>query len=225
MSVNAFNMNNPFGIAGSASAPTTTIEKQVVEQRQAEVKTQQTQQASPQQPASFGEAATAYINHRDQQAAKAKANGKQANVLNQVAQQLGKSPAEVTPKDIEKFFQKQAHEQGQLNQQQSFHALSPHNPQEHMGEMVAALLNLFEELNADSEDSIHDVEVITVGEDISDDEKLAIEKFLQENDLNEYGDPIDTDYKKKPPTYNPKTGEYVSRYTLLTEKFADRPWR
>lgn len=223
MAISQINLNNPFGIAGSVSAPVTTIEKQQVEQKQAATKQQQTQQANPQKPATFGEAAVAYLRHVDKQAAKAQPKAK-GNVLNQVAQQLGKSISEVTPQDVQRFLQKQQTKEQQQTQQQSFNPLAKPGEKQ-LGEVVAALLNMFEELNADDDADINETEFVNVGEDISDAEKFAIEDFLKEQGLNEYGDPIGTTYDKEPPTFDPSTGDYKSRYQLLAEKFENRPWK
>lgn len=217
-------LNNPFGIAGAGLASVTTIEKQQVEQQHAQTKQQQTQQANPQRPATFGEAAVAYLRHVDKQAAQA--NGKaNDNMLQQVAQQLGKPVGQVTPQDVQRYIQQKTEEQQQQQtQQQAFNPLAKPGEKQ-LGEVVAALLNMFEELNAtDDDNDIHDVNAIVVGEDISDLEKFAIEQFLKDNQLNEYGDPVDTQYSKEPPTYDPRTGDYMSRYELLARKFPNRPW-
>ncbi len=56
------------------------------------------------------------------------------------------------------------------------------------------------------------------------DEKQKIDKWLEENNFNKYGDSKDTVYIGGTPLFDEKTGMMKDRYEYLLEKFPDRPW-
>lgn len=58
----------------------------------------------------------------------------------------------------------------------------------------------------------------------SDSEKLLIDSWLQENNLNQYGDRKDTAYTGGTPLFDERTGERTDRYDYLIKKFPGRPW-
>jgi hypothetical protein len=51
-----------------------------------------------------------------------------------------------------------------------------------------------------------------------------IDKWLKENQLNFYGDPLDTVYTGGTPLFDETTGTSISRFNYLMEKFPDQPW-
>lgn len=55
-------------------------------------------------------------------------------------------------------------------------------------------------------------------------EQAAIQAWLEENNYNEYGDPIDTAYIGGTPLFDESTGTYTDRYTYLLEQHPDKPW-
>lgn len=60
---------------------------------------------------------------------------------------------------------------------------------------------------------------------ITDEEKLQIEVWIQKNNLNQYGDSIDTMYMGGTPLFNEMTGETVSVYDYILENHLDKPWK
>lgn len=59
--------------------------------------------------------------------------------------------------------------------------------------------------------------------EISENEKQQIDVWQLKNNLNEYGDPVNTQYQDNP--LNDKTtGETIDRYRLILNKFPERPW-
>lgn len=56
------------------------------------------------------------------------------------------------------------------------------------------------------------------GMDISEDIKMKIDKWIEENNLNRYGDAIDTVYTGGTPLFNEATGEAIERYNYIIEK-------
>jgi len=56
-------------------------------------------------------------------------------------------------------------------------------------------------------------------------EKLLIDKWIQEQDLNQNGDPKDTVYTGGTPLFNEATGERIDRYDYILEKHPERPWQ
>lgn len=71
-------------------------------------------------------------------------------------------------------------------------------------------------------------EVIANGDvsSVSDEDSLMkiIDAWLQENNLNMFGDPMDTVYMGGSPLFDMTTGTSVSRFSYLMEKFQDQPW-
>ncbi|KKQ90325.1 MAG: hypothetical protein UT11_C0008G0013 [Berkelbacteria bacterium GW2011_GWA2_38_9] len=58
---------------------------------------------------------------------------------------------------------------------------------------------------------------------ISENEKQIINTWLLKSNLNEYGDPANTQYQENPLSDN-TTGETIDRYRLILNKFPKRPW-
>ena len=54
-------------------------------------------------------------------------------------------------------------------------------------------------------------------------EKTQIDIWIQENDLNQYGDPKDTAYAGGTPLFNEATGETTDRYEYILQRHPDRP--
>lgn len=52
-----------------------------------------------------------------------------------------------------------------------------------------------------------------------------IEKWIKINNLNKYGDPIDTFYIGGTPLFNETTGEKINRFDYIAKQHLDRPWR
>ena len=59
---------------------------------------------------------------------------------------------------------------------------------------------------------------------ISEAEKQEIQEWIEENDLNKYGDPKNTFYTGGTPLFNEGTGETIDLYEYILEKHPDRPW-
>ena len=59
---------------------------------------------------------------------------------------------------------------------------------------------------------------------ISDEEKNLIDAWIQENDLNQYGDFKGMVYAGGTPLFNEKTGESIDRYEYILQRYPDRPW-
>lgn len=59
---------------------------------------------------------------------------------------------------------------------------------------------------------------------ISEIEKQQIQSWIEENDLNQYGDPKNTLYPGGTPLYNEGTGETIDLYDYILRKHPDRPW-
>lgn len=55
-------------------------------------------------------------------------------------------------------------------------------------------------------------------------EKEAIDRWIEKNNLNPYGDPKGTGYIGGTPLYNEETGETTDRYVYLVHKFPKKPW-
>ncbi len=54
---------------------------------------------------------------------------------------------------------------------------------------------------------------------MTDAQRVHIDRFLQNNDLNEFGDPDGTVYLGSNPLFNEETGELTDRYEYLVQKF------
>ena len=59
---------------------------------------------------------------------------------------------------------------------------------------------------------------------ISELEKQQIQQWIEENDLNKYGDPKNTLYPGGTPLYNEGTGETIDLYDYILSNHPDRPW-
>ncbi|NMC51127.1 hypothetical protein GYA54_00130 [Candidatus Kuenenbacteria bacterium] len=55
-------------------------------------------------------------------------------------------------------------------------------------------------------------------------EKAKIEKWIVDNNLNEYGEPADTLYAGGTPLFNEATGQKMERYEYIIKNHPDRPW-
>lgn len=64
----------------------------------------------------------------------------------------------------------------------------------------------------------------TPEEKLSPQEKQRIEKWIKENNLNQYADPIDTVYTGGTPLFNEATGETINRFEYILKRHPDRPW-
>lgn len=60
--------------------------------------------------------------------------------------------------------------------------------------------------------------------DLPEEEEEEIASWIEENDLNKYGDPQDTNYIGGTPLFNEETGEYQERYDYLVANHQDKPW-
>ena len=63
-----------------------------------------------------------------------------------------------------------------------------------------------------------------LGTPATEQEKVLIDNWIKEKDLNEYGDPKDSIYAGGTPLFNELTGKRVDRYEYILEKHPDRPW-
>jgi len=59
---------------------------------------------------------------------------------------------------------------------------------------------------------------------ISEIEKQQIQSWIEENDLNKYGDPKNTLYPGGTPLFNEGTGETIDLYDYILRNHPDRPW-
>jgi hypothetical protein len=66
-------------------------------------------------------------------------------------------------------------------------------------------------------------EVVAEGSDEASLLKI-IDAWLVQNNLNVYGDPVDTMYMGGTPLFDETTGTSTSRFDYLMEKFPDQPW-
>ena len=55
-------------------------------------------------------------------------------------------------------------------------------------------------------------------------ERLLIDCWLKENNLNTYGDPFDTVYAGGTPLFNELTGTYLDPYEYLDQRYPEKPW-
>ncbi len=56
-------------------------------------------------------------------------------------------------------------------------------------------------------------------DDLSSEQKEAIDKWLKDNDLNRYGDSKNAIYRGGTPLLEPETGEKMNRYEYILKKF------
>lgn len=55
-------------------------------------------------------------------------------------------------------------------------------------------------------------------------EKARIEKWLVDNQLNEYGDPADTLYAGGTPLFDKATGKTMDKYEYILRQHPSKPW-
>ena len=55
-------------------------------------------------------------------------------------------------------------------------------------------------------------------------EKTQIDTWIQENGLNQYGDPKGMAYTGGTPLFNEATGETTDKYEYILQRYPDRPW-
>lgn len=55
-------------------------------------------------------------------------------------------------------------------------------------------------------------------------ERTLIDCWIKENNLNSYGDPLDTMYTGGTPLFNETTGKYLDQYEYLYLHYPDKPW-
>jgi len=60
---------------------------------------------------------------------------------------------------------------------------------------------------------------------VSKTERLEIDTWIAENNLNQYGDPKGTMYPGGTPLFNETTKKKISRYEYIIKKHPDKPWR
>jgi hypothetical protein len=60
---------------------------------------------------------------------------------------------------------------------------------------------------------------------VSDEEKMEIDLWLKDNNLNQYGDSKDTVYMGGNPLFDEKTGQTINRYDYILKKYPNRPWQ
>ena len=64
----------------------------------------------------------------------------------------------------------------------------------------------------------------TSTEVISSAEKQRVDEWIKENNLNQYGGPLDTVYTGGTPLFNEATGETIDRYKYILKKYPHSPW-
>jgi Sec-independent protein translocase protein TatA len=72
----------------------------------------------------------------------------------------------------------------------------------------------FEEKKDESQKNKKEVDL----KDLSNEDKEKINKWLEDNNYNRYGDPIDTMYSGGTPLFNEITGESVDRFEYIIKK-------
>lgn len=61
--------------------------------------------------------------------------------------------------------------------------------------------------------------------EISAEEKMEIDLWIKDNNLNQYSDPKDTVYTGGTPLFDEKTGQRIDRYEYILKKHPNRPWQ
>lgn len=56
---------------------------------------------------------------------------------------------------------------------------------------------------------------------LDEEEKRLIDQWLADNNLNQFGDPLDTEYPNDNPLENPETGEVINRYQYILQNHPD----
>ena len=70
--------------------------------------------------------------------------------------------------------------------------------------------------------SLHDDKILE--EDISDEEKVLIRKWIKKSGKNKYGDSLKSIYPDGIPLYDKKTGTYMNYYVYIKSKYPSSPW-
>lgn len=60
---------------------------------------------------------------------------------------------------------------------------------------------------------------------LSSKERTIIENWIEENNLNEYGDSEGTFYSGGTPLFNEATDEQITRYQYILTNHPEKPWR
>ena len=60
---------------------------------------------------------------------------------------------------------------------------------------------------------------------ISTQEKQQIQKWIENNNLNQYGDPKNTVYAGGTPLFDESTNKNLDLYNYILKKHPDRPWK
>ncbi len=60
---------------------------------------------------------------------------------------------------------------------------------------------------------------------ITEEEKAKIDRWIIENNLNQYGDPKNRIYTGGTPLFNEATGETIDRYEYILKNHPNRPWK
>ena len=96
-----------------------------------------------------------------------------------------------------------------------------------LGLIILFLIISFVILNQAQKESIQEPaeQAKEEGSEISLEEKLLIEAWIKENDLNEYGDIKDTMYIGGTPLFNETTSQSIDRYEYILQGHSDRPWK
>ncbi len=55
-------------------------------------------------------------------------------------------------------------------------------------------------------------------------EEILIDRWINANNLNKYGDPKDTMYAGGTPLFNESSGERIDRYEYIKNQHPDKPW-
>lgn len=59
---------------------------------------------------------------------------------------------------------------------------------------------------------------------VSQQEKKQIDTWIQEHDLNQYGDPKGTAYAGGNPLFNMADATYEDKYVYIVKQHTDKPW-
>lgn len=90
-----------------------------------------------------------------------------------------------------------------------------------LGETIFKDDNHQSEMDNNSKDNNQNTENNIIPEEVDKAVKEKIDKWLTDNDLNRYGDPIGTFYTGGTPLFNEETGETLERFEYILEKIPD----
>lgn len=85
------------------------------------------------------------------------------------------------------------------------------------------LHNAFSSIGVNYFQNINNQTTSFIDYNISATEKIKINNWIEKNYLNQYGDPINTQYQGSP-LADRVTGENIDRYRLILRKYPQRPW-